>query len=283
MRMLARVPPFLWALLIASLIANVSLFLSPYKWEQDKYPPGEHGSNQTDANQPISKKSETAGRVQIDCNPNCAAQEADNHGNESALARFIRKTLDDPLTAFTGVLAVATFILAIYTGTVATATKQAAEHIPRAERAYIYGGVGFKYLVGCDDLDVRLGVNFSMANYGKTPGFITRIEVGTGDLRDIDPQQQPIYDPIPFNVSDLYFPQMKMDDVRPSGACVSVPRYVQPVVFQRVHYRDVFGKNHFSGSIYRLFIVQFHDRYFVSDEVALPGSPYWDWDKEDQE
>ena len=36
--------PLLVALLIASLIANVALFLFPYDWQNDKYPPGEHES-----------------------------------------------------------------------------------------------------------------------------------------------------------------------------------------------------------------------------------------------
>jgi hypothetical protein len=123
------------------------------------------------------------------------------------------------------------------------------------------------------------GVVFTMANYGKAPGFIKHIEVGTGDLRTIS-RDRPQYDSVAVNISDLYFPQMKMDDVRGTRASVTVPRYGMPVVFQRVHYTDIFGNDHYSGSIHRVFIVPHRGQYLIGDEPVLPGSRYWDWDKE---
>jgi hypothetical protein len=180
---------------------------------------------------------------------------------------------------FTIFLALSTFALWRSTSRLWKATDRTAKHIPRAERAYIYGGVGIKLLIARDDLDVDLGVEITLANYGRTPGFVKRIEWGVGDLRTIS--DVPQYNPVPHNVSDLYFPEMKMHEVRPSGLQITFPRYGNPVVFQRTFYDDIFGKEHFSGSIHRLFLIERNGRYLVGDEPLLPGSTYWEWDKEE--
>ena len=52
-----------------------------------------------------------------------------------------------------------------------------AEHIPKVERAYIYGGFGYR---GLENQEIVLQA--SMANYGKTPGFIETIEVGSATV-----------------------------------------------------------------------------------------------------
>jgi hypothetical protein len=106
--------PFLAALLIASLVANVSLFLFPYDWQNDKYPPGESGSHQTEEKQSQAKPTPPSTKIQIECEPNCAAKHPDDSRyNPGALKRYFLKTIDDPVAGFTGLLFVATIILAL--------------------------------------------------------------------------------------------------------------------------------------------------------------------------
>jgi hypothetical protein len=180
---------------------------------------------------------------------------------------------------FTVLLALSTVALWRSTRRLWKVTDRTAKHIPRAERAYIYGGVGIKFLVARDDFDVDLGVEITLANYGRTPGFVKHIRWGVGDLATISGVPQ--YNPIPCNVSDLYFPEMKMHEVRPSGLRITFSRYGNPVVFQRTFYDDIFGKEHYSGSIYRVFLEERNGRYFICNEPVRPGSAYWEWDKEE--
>jgi hypothetical protein len=114
----------------------------------------------------------TKSGIQIECDPNCAAQESKDHANESTIARFFRKAVDDPLTAFTGILALTTLFLAVYTAIVARATKAAAEHIPRVERAYLFIGPANIILHSKPDRTLFCLV---ADNAGKTPAIITEI------------------------------------------------------------------------------------------------------------
>ena len=121
----------------------------------------------------------------------------------------------------------------------------------------------------------------TMANYGKAPGFIEYIEVGSGSL-DKGLPEQPAYSKR-FDILDLYFPDMKMEDVRSTRAVVEIPGDGRHVVFQRVWYTDSVGKRHFSGSIYRLYVSKIDKQLHVFDEPVLPGSAYWDWDKSESD
>ena len=259
--MLGKIPPFFLALLISSLTVNVALFLSPYKWENDKYPPGEQRSNQTNTDKGDARDfggARVTG-IQIECDPNCSAKNPDDHRNESALARFFRKTLDDPLIAFTGVLAVATFVLAIYTGTVANATKAAAEHIPRVERAYVSGGAGFptqKLPAGGTQIDFSK-LQVTINNYGKTPAFIGTVAIAV------------------CNESELASPP-PWADMKWEGYVLPAPTKSYPsdvtcqrakkIVFGRIWYRDIFGDCYSCGfalwSETGLNAVAGHDEYW---------------------
>jgi hypothetical protein len=76
-----------------------------------------------------------------------------------------------------------------------------------------------------------------MANYGRTPGFIKYIRVGTCSPSNIP--DDPVYGRR-FPISDLFFPEMKMTDVRGTVAFVTIPASGKHVVFQRVVYEDIF-------------------------------------------
>lgn len=146
---------------------------------------------------------------------------------------------------------------------------------------FIYGGFGRRNMISKNG-DFRPAVatiqaQVTMANYGKAPAFVTHIEVGKGNLDEGLPTQ-PVYSER-FDILDFYFPEMKMGDVRLTRAQIEIPGDGRHVVFQRVWYTDLAGKQHFSGSIYRLGIVSDGDVYRVIDETILPGSAYWDWDK----
>jgi hypothetical protein len=54
-----------------------------------------------------------------------------------------------------------------------------------------------------------------------------------------------------------------------------IPADGNHAVFQRVHYTDVLGNEHFSGSIYRLFVVSAGERLAIGDEAIEPNSAYW--------
>jgi len=73
---------FLTALLICSLAANIALFVSPYQWENDKYPPWENGTQQTRGEDQGTKPANHAGKIHIECEPNCSAKATDNGSDE---------------------------------------------------------------------------------------------------------------------------------------------------------------------------------------------------------
>jgi len=231
--------PFFLALFLASFLTNVVLFLVHLEWEQENYPPGEQGSYQADANKEVPQNVPSA---QINCDPNCSAETTNKNRNQSAVARFISKTINDPLIAFTGIMSLATFVLAIYIGVVANSTKAAAEHVPRVERAYISGGGG------PPPNNPGTLFRFDINNFGKTAGNIIEIRWGFFSANAI-----PAFVPA-FQELHFYYDWIKPDLWRPGIHLVAVPGNIpNPVIFGRFYYRDVFNKSHSSG-----FILQIH-------------------------
>jgi hypothetical protein len=143
-----------------------------------------------------------------------------------------------------------------------------------SERAYIYGGIKFCHLIEKDGVRY-VEIIISMANYGKTAGFIKHIETGSCRLEDV--LEAPFYTDC-FAVSDLYFPQMTMAEVRATRAVVRIPTDGSHVVFQRVFYEDVFKRSHFSGSAYRFY----PEGNEIRNEPFVAKPAYWDWDKEEE-
>jgi hypothetical protein len=101
------------------------------------------------------------------------------------------------------ILLLSTILMWIATRDAARAAKVAADHIPNVERAVIYGGIKFGNVITEDDTRYIV-ITVSMANYGKTPGFIQHIETGSAALNDL--QDEPLYTDC-FAVMDLYFPE----------------------------------------------------------------------------
>jgi hypothetical protein len=164
-----------------------------------------------------------------------------------------------------------TGLLAIATLTAAIAAKRSADHIPITERAYVFGGVGQRGTVKVDGEVVGIWVRITMANYGKTPAFVSHTCIGWCKLDDLP--DVPIYRKR-VEISDMYFPLMKMEEVRPTPAKVIMPPDGQYVVFQRVYYQDIFGSTRSSGSIYRLY----EEGGNIYDEPIAAKKLYWESD-----
>jgi len=178
--MLNRVNSLLAGSLIAALTVIFVQAISPYGAHQ-------HGEPQRSQNahnqQGVSDQSAPLkSGVQIECDPNCATKEPEDHQNENWAARFVRKSLDDPLASATVVLALATLFMAFYTATVARATKAAAGHIPIVEGAYVYitlvEDINETTSTVLDENNSRQVVNFNLKiglkNFGKTSAFIEK-------------------------------------------------------------------------------------------------------------
>ncbi len=198
----------------------------------------------------------------------------------SAIWAWLNANAGAMQAVFAGVLVVLTFAYVIFTLMLWEATKTAAraaqassEHIPRAERAYIYGGFGPQHggrrLILLEDGSKCFELSVTMANYGRTPGFIKFIQVGKAKLGELP--DEPAFEQT-FDILDLYFPGMTMADVRRTRARIRVPADGDHAVYQRVFYTDVFGKEHFSGSIYRMYL---DGADHIADKSIEPNSAYW--------
>src|SRR3984957_321092 len=103
---------FLVAGIISLVVAVGALSLSgpPYhNYQPPREQEGEH--SQANNNQPTTPNDASA--LQIECDPNCSAKNADDHRDKSRLTRLIDKTIDDPVALLTFFLGVAMFFLVI--------------------------------------------------------------------------------------------------------------------------------------------------------------------------
>ena len=172
-----------------------------------------------------------------------------------------KRISDNKLTDFTGRLAdytlylviigiIQAFIFFFQLYTIFRQEKWTKTH----ERAYIYGGIGPANHGLVNGVHTAMG-NITMANYGRTPGFITEIRVGT--CRIVDLPESPTYEEnfVTISVvSDLWATGTDpVIGLRATAAHWECPIDGAHVIFQRVFYEDVFRRRHYSGSIYRFF------------------------------
>jgi hypothetical protein len=140
------------------------------------------------------------------------------------------------IALFTIVLAISTIALWRSTKHLWEATRIAAEHIPTTERAYIFGGPGILE----NDSEGQFFVGVTMANYGKTPGFLKKVSWG------LCPEKQwpkSTYDhEQPWD--DIVFPDMKVPmDMRIRCALTGT----EPLIFYgRFDYTDIFREKRHS-------------------------------------
>jgi hypothetical protein len=148
---------------------------------------------------------------------------------------------DAYIALFTAILAVGTLALWSSTRKLWNVTRVAAEHIPRVERAYIYGGANYRLTEQGQPISLVVKVN----NFGKTPAFIGTIAATICPELDLT---RPI----------TWQDQQWMGWVLPAptldiGAPVELPftRFGE-VIVGRIWYRDIFNDCHSTGFVLRL-------------------------------
>jgi hypothetical protein len=135
----------------------------------------------------------------------------------------------------------------------ADAAKEAAEHIPKVERAYLSGGgIGsFRSVTGGGSTPrVGLGPFFALQvnNFGKTPGEIRKVRYGflpaPADDNCLDAPVPPRYSEILY-WQDWYRSGQQSRDITD----LEIPAKITypTVIFGRLYYRDIFKSSHSSG------------------------------------
>jgi hypothetical protein len=92
--------------------------------------------------------------------------------NARALWQFMFGTAERAIAVFTGLLALFSVLLWIYTKRAANAARRAAEHIPTVERAYLFAAPAF---IGANQERTETTIEISVDNPGRTPGILTSI------------------------------------------------------------------------------------------------------------
>jgi hypothetical protein len=160
-----RIPNSGWfALFLCLQLGFFFVVLDASKHQKNSSPPRESWSQNSDSQKnEADKGSGIAPAIQIDCDPACNAKRTDKNGNQNAFARFIRKTIEDPLTVFTAILAVATLALA---GFMQLQIRDGRKSSERQLRAYV--------MIDTVKIEnIRMGgepeVKLTFKNSGQTP------------------------------------------------------------------------------------------------------------------
>ncbi len=165
-------------------------------------------------------------------------------------AKFIEEN-DKIIVALSGA-AVAAFTGTLWWSTkrLWKVTKEAAEHIPRTERAYVFGGPGIGPQ-GRPNGKVVIGI--TMANYGKTPAFLKKISWGVCPETE---WPKTTYDRV-VKIEDVLFPEMKqpMD----TNIRCEMTGDQSLICYGRFDYTDVFGNKLHSGWQHRMTPPHWHN------------------------
>jgi hypothetical protein len=198
-----------------------------------------------------------------------------------------QRTWTDPVAFYTFVLSIFTGLLAVVSATqiiflirtdkitriTAEAAQKSADHIPRVERAYLSGGGAPSNLQPIDPQNIRAGIrhmNFMLDinNYGKTPGELLEFGIGWCEFDEVAQL------PTRPNYRWFFF----RDFIRPDTSSrhlveIGIPENarIDPVIYGRYGYQDIFGAKHSDGFIQRggTPIIPPHSSYTESD-------PSWD-------
>jgi hypothetical protein len=201
---------------------------------------------QRKADQPNNSSSEW-----VVCRPSQANElhpESDDAKQHSqSQASEVTKTTDRLLALFTGLLvAVGAFQAYYLWGTVqatrdaAHAAKFSADHIPRVERAYIYGGTNY-FRSASNELKLMVKIN----NFGKTPAFIGTVAATI--CSDEELSKPIVWQEIGWKGWVLPAPTPDI----PTDVILPFIRYGD-VIIGRIWYRDIFNDCHSSGFVLRL-------------------------------
>lgn len=174
-----------------------------------------------------------------------------------------------PLTA------VATLLLALFTTTLWWATYGLLRHAPRAERAYVFGGCGNQKAI----LDpatgklLRIWVQATHGNYGKTPAFVERIAVEQCLEKDLP--SRPTYTHY-FDVNEPLIPGIMGRPINRVEHTFDAVDH--QIYYGRIFYRDIFEKAHISSFIYRFDANGNHEPVGIGDGKGMVHADYWKFD-----
>jgi hypothetical protein len=154
---------FLLAVIISLAIALtvVSVVRPPI---QNREPPRQQGGEYTQADQAASKDRQT---LQIECNPNCTAKNAEEIRDGSAFVRAVTKAIDDPVTA--GIL-IANFLLVVAVLYQVNESRKSSE---AQLRAYIINATGQQFRQG-KERGFKFEFRPIILNTGQTPAYGVR-------------------------------------------------------------------------------------------------------------
>jgi len=165
-------------------------------------------------------------------------------GPAASFSRWFVHTFDKAdayIALFTAILAVGTLALWSSTRKLWNVTRVHAEHIPRVERAYIYGGANYRVTEQGRPVSLFVKVN----NFGKTPAFIGTIAATICPELDLTrpitwQDHQWMGWALPAPTYDI-------------GSPVELPfTRFGDVIVGRIWYRDILNDCHSSGFVLRL-------------------------------
>jgi hypothetical protein len=147
-----------------------------------------------------------------------------------------------------GITALATIIIAAFTGTIWAINWNQLAHAHKVERAYISGGGGYGINTssGIPTVDTTQFI-LTVQNYGKTQGTVTAYAVFVIDRANLPPQPAyltPGFVPTPFSgIYQLGGPTLPITQT-------AVPPGPNPIAYGRLWYKDIFGgRHHFSFAL----------------------------------
>lgn len=134
----------------------------------------------------------------------------------------------------TGITAVATAFIAIFTFTLWSSTKAQWAHDKEINRAYVSGG-------GPTDV-ANKRFQLTIDNYGKTPAYLQKFAIEFCDISSIP--KFPRYSKEITN-KGVIAPHTTAHPLKQ----IRIPNYARPVVYGRFWYKDIWGRRHSFGFI----------------------------------
>jgi len=243
---------FLIAVIFSETIALITVLLSPplpQNWPPNRS--GEASEQQPRYNEKIFK---------IECNPDCHYEAADDNGND-----YWQRVETDPVAQFTGVLVIATFILALV-------GYRTLIHFRTTEKAYVSGGGYFPI----EDPSTGWRINefmLTVDNYGKTPAHVDFVRIGYAPDRNAL-QEEPNFS-VQLPLGMIVPPGIRglQTDVR-----IARDQITGTIIFGRFFYEDIFSRRRFRNPRvrYSSFILRIEDDLTVLPVDQHPRT-YTDW------
>jgi hypothetical protein len=208
--------------------------------QQNQHPPREQHTNNEQTHP--DKRPEKSATVQINCDPNCAADNSDD--NRNVVSQFLHKLANDPLSIVTLLLV----------GVVVVQVRDGRRSSERQLRAYVVIKTVMFYRPNTGDGDEQeWPIHLVFRNAGQTPAYATVITaesyLGSGKPKDeifalskaAETSQPSIMGPAASHT-------MRLGGLEPGHAKFLAAQKAEMYcyVWGRVDYIDTFGRDHFT-------------------------------------